>query len=176
MDGNDIESKPVEININHDKISVERIKKLHPKLRNEVIEIYIKILERGVSIRFTDTLRTFTEQNDLYAQGRTKNGKIVTHAKAGESYHNYGLALDFCLLLKEGKEVSWNRNLDMDADNQKDWDEVVAVFKHYGWEWGGDWANFKDYPHFQKTFGFSTSELLKRYNNKLTDKSTYVKL
>lgn len=174
--GNEDKSKPVEVNLNHDKISLSRIEKLHPKLRNEVIEIYDKILERNVNIRFTDTLRTFTEQNDLYAQGRTKDGKIVTHAKGGESYHNYGLALDFCLLLQKGKEVSWNRNLDLDADNQKDWDEVVAVFKHYGWEWGGDWTNFKDYPHFQKTFGLSTSELLKRYTNNLTDKSGFVKL
>ena len=66
--------------------------------------------------------------------------------------------------------------MDMDSDKQKDWDEVVAVFKHYGWEWGGDWSNFKDYPHFQKTFGYSTSELLKKHNDKKTDKSGYIKL
>ncbi|MGE7612534.1 M15 family metallopeptidase [Paenibacillus sp. NPDC101420] len=22
-----------------------------------------------------------------------------------------------------------------------------------GFEWGGDWTTFKDYPHFQLTFG-----------------------
>ena len=159
-----------------DSVTIERIEKLHPKIREQVKEIYNEILERFVSVRFTDTLRTFDEQNALYAQGRTKPGKIVTHAKSGESYHNYGLALDFSLLLNNGKEVSWDRNMDMDEDNKKDWDEVVAVFRHYGWEWGGDWTSFKDYSHFQKTFGLSTSELLNKYNNKQTDGNGYVNL
>lgn len=112
----------------------------------------------------------------MYAKGRTKPGKIVTHAKAGGSYHNYGLAIDFCLMLKGGKEVSWDRNKDTDADNKKDWDEVVAAFKHFGWEWGGDWSNFKDYPHFQKTLGFSTADLLKKHNNKELDTEGFVKI
>ena len=169
-------TKPAEIKPNTDKVSLTRIEKLHPKVRNEVKQIYNKVLERNVTIRFTDTLRTFQEQEALYAKGRTKPGKIITNAKAGESYHNYGLAIDFCLLLNDGKEVSWDRNLDMDEDNQKDWNEVVAVFKHYGWEWGGDWNNFKDYPHFQKTYGFSTSQLLTKYNSKQTDIEGYVKI
>lgn len=167
-------AEPIETIPNSDRVSLKRIEKLHPKLRNEVKSIYSEILERNVSIRFTDTLRTFEEQTELYAQGRSKKGKIVTHAKAGESYHNYGLALDFCLLLNDGKEVSWNRTMDMDNDTQKDWDEVVAVFKHYGWEWGGDWNNFKDYPHFQKSFGISTADLFKRYTSKQLDKEGYV--
>ena len=29
-------------------------------------------------------------------------------------------------------------------------DEVVGVFKSYGWEWGGDWNDPKDWQHFQK--------------------------
>jgi len=157
-----------------DAVTLKRIDNLHPKVREQVKKIYQDILERSVSVRFTDTLRTFDEQKALYAQGRTKPGKIVTHAKAGESYHNYGLALDFCLLLNNGKEASWDRKKDMDKDNIKDWDEVVAVFKHYGWEWGGDWNNFKDYPHFQKTFGLSTAELLVKYNNKETDQQGFV--
>lgn len=28
---------------------------------------------------------------------------------------------------------------DFDGDGKADWMEVVAVFKKYGWEWGGDW-------------------------------------
>lgn len=159
-----------------DAVSLKRIEKLHPNIRKEVTSIYKEILKRQVSIRFTDTLRTFPEQTALYAKGHTKSGKIVTNAKAGESYHNYGLALDFCLLLKGGKEVSWDRNKDTDADNKKDWDEVVAVFKHYGWQWGGDWTNFKDYPHFQKTFNLSTAELLKKHKSKDVDSNGYVNI
>jgi peptidoglycan L-alanyl-D-glutamate endopeptidase CwlK len=36
--------------------------------------------------------------------------------------------------------------------------EVVAIFKKYGYAWGGDWR-FKDSPHFEKTFGYSTTQL-----------------
>lgn len=174
----DIKKKEKEkvVNLKEDPISIRRIEKLHPKLRKEVKSIYKEILKRDVAIRFTDTLRTFPEQNALYAKGRTKPGKIVTNAKAGESYHNYGLALDFCLLLNEGKEVSWDRNKDTDKDNKKDWNEVVAVFKHYGWQWGGDWTNFKDYPHFQKTMGFTTSQLLKKHKSKDFDSDGYVNI
>ena len=39
--------------------------------------------------------RTMEEQTALYALGRTSPGKVVTKARAGESYHNYGLAFDW---------------------------------------------------------------------------------
>jgi len=168
--------KTKNLKLKEDAVSIKRIDKLHPTIRKEVKAIYNEILKRNVAIRFTDTLRTFPEQTALYSKGRTKSGKIVTNAKAGESYHNYGLALDFCLLLNGGKQVSWDRNKDTDDDNKKDWNEVVAVFKHYGWQWGGDWTNFKDYPHFQKTFNLSTAELLKKHKSKDVDSNGYVNI
>lgn len=161
--------------IKEDSYTLKKINLIHPKLRAELLQIYREILTRGVKIRITDTLRTFEEQDKLYAQGRTAPGARVTNAKAGQSYHNYGLAVDFSLLLRGGKKVSWNMNLDLDNDSLKDWNEVVAVFKHYGWDWGGNWTSFKDYPHFEKTFGFTTKQLLDRYNsNQLED--GYVKI
>ena len=39
--------------------------------------------------------RTMEEQTALFAIGRTSPGKVVTKARAGESYHNYGLAFDW---------------------------------------------------------------------------------
>lgn len=164
-----------------DKITIERIKLLHPKIRNEVNEIYNQICINltGKSIcRFTHTFRSFKEQSDLYAQGRTKPGKIVTNAKAGLSYHNYGLAIDIVLLIDKNKDgnyetASWDRVIDFDGDGKADWQEIVTIFKQYGWEWGGDW-NFKDYPHFQKTYGKSVRNLLALYNSKKIDKQGYV--
>jgi peptidoglycan L-alanyl-D-glutamate endopeptidase CwlK len=44
----------------------------------------------------------------------------------------------------------------------------------YGWEWGGDWKSFKDFPHFQKTFGYTTPQLRKLYTDKKVDKNSYV--
>jgi peptidoglycan L-alanyl-D-glutamate endopeptidase CwlK len=148
-----------------DKITIQRLAKLHPLLRVEALLIYREVLAVGVQIRITCTMRSFAEQDELYKQGRSKPGPVATQVKGGYSYHNYGLAVDFCLLLKEGKEISYDRILDSDHDKEADWQEVVAVFKKYGWEWGGDWLKFKDYPHFQKTTGLKVDTLLKMYNS-----------
>lgn len=153
-----------------DKVTLERIQKLAPELREEGLAIYNEIcssLTGKAIVRFSHTLRTFAEQTALYAQGRTKPGKIVTQAKAGQSYHNYGLAIDIVLLIdKDGngtfEEASWDTKTDFDKDNLSDWMEIVAIFKRYGWEWGGDWR-FKDLPHFQKTLGQSIMQLQKKY-------------
>jgi peptidoglycan L-alanyl-D-glutamate endopeptidase CwlK len=63
---------------------------------------------------------------------------------------------------------------DYDKDGTSDWREVVEVFKMYGWQWGGDWKSFKDFPHFQKTFGYKTPQLKKLYIDKKVDKNNYV--
>ena len=68
-----------------DNITIERIKLLHPKLREEVTEMYDQICEAltGKSIcRFAYTLRTDKEQDALYALGRTVKGKKLPMQKA----------------------------------------------------------------------------------------------
>ncbi len=154
-----------------DKISIARLGVLHPLLRDEAVKVYEEIekaLTGRAKCRITQTFRTFKEQNDLYAQGRGKPGKIVTQAKGGQSMHNYGLAVDFCLLL-DGKEISWDMKKDYDGDLKADWMEVVAIFKKYGWSWGGDWKNFKDYPHFEKTFGKKLADIQALYTQQKTE-------
>jgi peptidoglycan L-alanyl-D-glutamate endopeptidase CwlK len=92
-------------------------------------------------------------------------------AKAGLSPHNYGLAIDIVLI--DSKTAIWDTKKDFDGDGKADWMEVVTIFKQYGWTWGGDWK-FKDAPHFEKTFGYSTRSLLNLYNNGKVDKNNYV--
>jgi len=138
----------------------------------------IKELTGKAACRFSYTLRTFAEQDALYAQGRTKPGAIVTKAKGGQSYHNYGLAVDIVLLVdKDGngtfETASWDTKSDFDGDKKSDWQEVVAIFKRYGWEWGGDWR-FVDAPHFQKTFGRSIVDLQQLHKTDKVDKNGFV--
>lgn len=164
-----------------DEKTLERIQLLHPKLRDEAILLYdeiIKELTGKAACRFSYTLRTFAEQDALYAQGRTKPGAIVTKAKGGQSYHNYGLAIDIVLLIdKDGngtfETASWDTKSDFDGDKKSDWQEVVAIFKRYGWEWGGDWR-FVDAPHFQKTFGKSIVDLQQLHKTDKVDKNGFV--
>ena len=90
-----------------------QIAKLHPSIRAEVTKIVQEcdtVLTGKAKVRITQGLRTFAEQNDLYALGRTKVnpvgktarkplGNIVTNATAGKSVHNYGFAVDICLII-----------------------------------------------------------------------------
>ena len=102
-----------------DPKTLERIQLMHPKLRAEVATIYDEIcgaLRGKAFCRFTYTLRTFKEQDDLYAIGRTKPGAKVTNAKGGYSFHNYGLALDIVLI--DGASASWDVKKDFDGDGE----------------------------------------------------------
>ncbi|WP_246553575.1 M15 family metallopeptidase [Paenibacillus tritici] len=136
-----------------------RLSGLHPVLVAGTVALIERCYARGVPILITQGLRTIAEQDALYAQGRTKPGQIVTNARGGHSYHNYGLAVDFALLLPNGRDVSWDMNRDGDKDGETDWAEVIQEAKALGFESGGDWTSFKDYPHLQMTFGLSLADL-----------------
>ncbi|WP_341279347.1 M15 family metallopeptidase [Paenibacillus sp. FSL H8-0537] len=114
---------------------------------------------RDIPIVITQGLRTIAEQDKLYAQGRTTAGSIVTNARGGYSYHNFGVAIDFALLSPDGKQAYWDTKRDGNVNQTVDWAEVVDEAKRLGFAWGGDWTSFKDYPHFEMTFGLSTAQL-----------------
>jgi len=164
-----------------DKLTLERIELLHPKLREEVKVIYKEICERLTGkafCRFTSTLRTFAEQNTIYAQGRTTSGSIVTYAKAGQSYHNYGLAIDIVLLVDTDgngtyETASWDFKKDFDGDGKADFDEIDYVFQLHGWKglYKADGKRW-DFPHFQKTLGYSIPQLQELHKKQLLTKQT----
>ncbi|MCT3672006.1 M15 family metallopeptidase [Elizabethkingia anophelis] len=166
-----------------DKVTQDRINLLHPKYRAEVTSIINECnanLTGRSQVRIAQGLRTFPEQNALYAQGRTTKGpnvtrlkplgSTVTNAKAGQSIHNYGLAVDIVLII-DGKTASWDTKADWDDDGIADWMECVSIFKKYGWSWGGNWKSFKDMPHFEKS-GYTWQMLSKL----VKDVNGYVKL
>lgn len=138
--------------------SASRLVGLHPVVLSGAQALIDLSYAAGVPIVITQGLRTIAEQDALYAQGRTRPGSIVTNAKGGYSNHNFGVAIDFALLLPDGKNVSWDTLRDGDKDSLPDWSEVVDIAKSLGFAWGGDWRSFKDMPHFELTFGLTTSQ------------------
>jgi peptidoglycan LD-endopeptidase CwlK len=152
-----------------DKVSIERVEKLHPEIRDEVKALIIQAeanFPPNIAIRIVQGLRTFAEQDALY-----KQKPKVTNAKAGQSYHNYGLAIDFALLIdKDGngsyETLSWDTLKDFDKDGLPDWKEVVKVFEDAGYFWGGKWAKIVDAPHLQKIFGYTWRQLLAKHEAK----------
>ncbi|HAA4910462.1 TPA_asm: alkaline phosphatase, partial [Listeria monocytogenes] len=101
-----------------------------------------KMAKKGIYLCVAQGYRSSAEQNALYAQGRTKPGAVVTNAKGGQSNHNYGVAVDLCLYTSDGKNVIWESTTSR-------WKTVVSAMKAEGFDWGGDWKSFKDYPHFE---------------------------
>ena len=133
------------------------IKQLHPKLQEKITQLQAECKKQGLGIRVTDCLRTTAEQDALYAQGRTKPGKIVTKAKGKDynSMHQWGVAFDFCRN-ESGKSAY--------ADDDGFFSKVGKIGKSLGLEWGGDWKSIKDKPHFQLSdWGSTPSKLKSQY-------------
>ncbi|WP_207627697.1 MULTISPECIES: M15 family metallopeptidase [Bacillaceae] len=131
---------------------------LHPIVKERSNQLIQQSAKKGIVIVITDDFRSAEDQNRLYEKGRTANGTIVTYAKGGESYHNFGLAVDFALKTPSG-DIIWDRQYDGNKNGKADWNEVVEMAKVLGFEWGGDWADFKDYPHLEMNFGLSIADL-----------------
>jgi peptidoglycan L-alanyl-D-glutamate endopeptidase CwlK len=129
-------------------INSRKIEDLHPKVAELCNEFIKKCNEAGYKVLITSTYRDAEYQNDLYAQGRTKPGKIVTKAKGGQSIHNWKCAFDFVPLDANGK-ADWN--------NTKAFEACGKIAKEVGLEWGGNWK-FKDMPHCQFTNGLTLAD------------------
>ena len=139
-----------------EKTSIERLNKLHELIRQSALDAYDEACKKtpvGVHPFITETIRSFKRSDELYAQGRTKPGQKVTNAKGGDSFHNYGLAFDFVILV-DGV-MSWKVD--------KNWMIVGECFKKRGWKWGGDFKSITDYPHFEKTLGKTLAEVKVKY-------------
>lgn len=134
-------------------MSSRKLSDLHPKVAIMAEGWLRESRDLGLDLLITCTLRTNEEQSRLYAQGRTTPGRIVTHARAGQSFHNYGLALDFVPLV-EGKPTWKTTGADLEL-----WTLAGELAEEHGFEWAARWERFKEYPHIQATFGLSISDL-----------------
>ncbi|QQK80841.1 M15 family metallopeptidase [Salicibibacter cibi] len=128
---------------------------LHPYVKEQKETLIEQAENVGINVVITEGYRSHERQDDLYAQGRTESGDIVTNAAAGESYHNYGLAIDFAIENGDG-EIIWDIEYDGSGSGEPDWLEVAEIGEALGFEWGGHW---NDYPHLQMDFGLSIEEL-----------------
>lgn len=134
------------------------VSELHPRLQAKLDGLQYLCGKQGLKIGISECVRTVAEQNELYAQGRTKPGKIVTNAP-GSSYssmHQWGTAFDF--YRNDGKGA-FNTSGNF-------FKKVGAVGKKIGLEWGGDWTSPVDLPHFQlKDWGSNTKKIRAKYKN-----------
>lgn len=72
---------------------------LHPTFREKVQTLTQMFSDERIPFRLFEGFRTPQRQRDLYAQGRTQSGSIVTRAQPWSSHHQYGVAGDFVLFI-----------------------------------------------------------------------------
>ena len=139
--------------------NTQRLGRLHPILAIRGSCMIDLCAHEGITILVTQAVRTWKEQDKLYAKGRTVPpiGKKhrVTNAKGGHSFHNFGLAFDIVVLNSAGKP-------DWDTSNPA-WKRAGQIGKSVGLEWGGTWSKFKDLPHFQYVGDLTTAECRQLY-------------
>jgi hypothetical protein len=104
----------------------------------------------GYDVRIVSAVRTASEQNALYAQGRTTPGAIVTNAVAGKSEHNYGDAMDIGLFDQRGNYVPESPLYEQVGRTVSQYPEL---------EWGGNWQSIHDTPHIQLAGGHLANNL-----------------
>jgi peptidoglycan L-alanyl-D-glutamate endopeptidase CwlK len=127
----------------NDAVSNRRLWLVNPALAAKVNLAANLLAMAGTYFRVVQGLRTYAEQDALYAQGRTTPGHIVTDARGGYSDHNFGCAVDCVPFLSgPGGDLNWNVKTDQ-------FQAMVAALKAQGLLYGGDWVHMHgDFDHF----------------------------
>jgi peptidoglycan L-alanyl-D-glutamate endopeptidase CwlK len=121
-----------------DHRSETNIATLLPEVQPYARALVHRAADHGITIKIISGTRTYEKQNDLYAQGRTKPGGIVTNAQGGQSNHNFGLAFDIGVF--KGKIYLEDSPL---------YKTVGGLGVSLGLDWGGNWKSLQDEPHFE---------------------------
>jgi peptidoglycan L-alanyl-D-glutamate endopeptidase CwlK len=119
-------------------------------VKPDLVDVARRASEIGPPFQIVQGNRTVAEQAAIYAQGRSRPGKIVTWTK--HSKHIGGNAVDFAALVN-GK-ISWNDKLYPPIANAF---KRAALELRTGIEWGGDWKT-KDWGHIQLSQKAATPE------------------
>jgi len=124
---------------------------LYPDFATKVNILIELCREKGIPIKIMDTVRNKAEQDHLYSIGRGIPGKVVTQVQYPDSFHCWGLAVDFCKAIR-GQEYN----------DDKFFQTVGELAETVGLEWGGRWTKFPDRPHIQYK-GFTLTKLKSEY-------------
>lgn len=118
---------------------------LMPLVKIRLLNALSRIRKQGdVTPRLFEGFRTPERQNALYSQGRENTQKIVTNAKAWQSFHNFGLAVD---IVGQKPDGTWTWAID--------YKPIIAEFKKEGFK------NLMPYEtcHFEINFGLSIKDV-----------------
>lgn len=138
---------------------IRDIDRLTPAAKKALTAAITDLEAKAIRFWINETLRTASVQEAYYAQGRKplnevntlrqiaglwsinsdENKRTITNTL--KSVHLLGNAVDICPANASGAPW-WNAPI-------AEWQKIADVMKAHGFEWGGDWKDFKDTPHYQ---------------------------
>jgi peptidoglycan L-alanyl-D-glutamate endopeptidase CwlK len=126
---------------------------MYPRFLQKLERLGEALEARGAPYWLTSGLRSWEDQEKLYALGRTvanvdateekPMGGKVTNARGGQSYHNFAIAADWALdkdTSREGLQPDWNF---------ESYRVLAEEATKLGLEAGFYWKSFPDAPHVQ---------------------------
>jgi hypothetical protein len=117
---------------------------LHPFFRDQIITLIEKCKTKGIELAVVETYRTPAKQREYKTMGRK-----YTSSSAGQSRHQYGLAVDVVPVVDS--IAVW--------ENTTLWRKIGAIGERIGLRWGGRWRNPYDPGHFEWTGGLTSYHL-----------------
>jgi peptidoglycan L-alanyl-D-glutamate endopeptidase CwlK len=136
--------KQIEKSIENGVEKMDRdVKNLAPFFYAQVKAAIDECAAAGMPLWIVEAYRSPKRQNWLYAAGRTRGGVIVTEARAWQSMHQYGLAIDVCG--GTNKKPIW----------AMPWDKIKTIFEKHGLE---SLAPYEQ-SHFEIRCGLKTADL-----------------
>jgi len=124
---------------------INDLKSLHPFFRDQIAKLIKLCKAKGIELAIVETYRTHAKQHEYKTMG-----KKYTSSKAGQSKHQYGLAIDVVPVVKS--VAVW--------DNIALWKKIGTIGERLGLRWGGRWRDPYDPGHFEWTGGLTSSHLV----------------
>jgi len=137
---------------------------LYPPFKAQLEDTLQKCREAGLAVYIFEGMRTVERQRELYAKGRDTSGRVVdkrlvvTNAKPGSSFHNYGLGAD---LVFDG--IPSTLKVDWSWSDKMPWDKMGQIAQGCGLEWAGKWRSFPEKPHVQLRTGLTVAQFQEAY-------------
>ena len=142
-------------------LSESRLAQVNPALSGKIhqLSLILSLDPQPIILIVSAGLRTWAEQDAEWQKGRNPDGSfidpihrtgVVTYARGGQSWHNFGCAVDCEPEFKDGT-IDWNAS-------HPQWKRMEAAGQSLGLVSGATWVRLVDAPHFQLVSPYPDAE------------------
>lgn len=129
---------------------------IHKELAEEVLNIFEKLKQMRFPIKQIVPVVAYAWDDDasMAANNSSAFNYRTIYGTNRLSNHSYGRAIDINpvqnpFVRNDGEVTPNGARYDTTTPGTVD-DKIADVFKLFGWSWGGDWSDRKDWQHFEK--------------------------